>query len=134
MRNNIPSSIAPGKGTRRARVKSVHPNTKSSRRTTITLSPESQEIVERFKSANGKSTSAAIDQIIQRSEPRPSRLMKVNGFLVLSVPPDSAEEARQVTIEDVKRAEDEMDGEYVQRVLYRDRETPPLKRKTGARQ
>jgi hypothetical protein len=85
------------------------------RRTTITLSAESQEIVERFKIANGTSTSAAIDRIIQRSEPKPSRLKNVNGLLVLDVPYRRV----NVTLEDVKRAEDEMDREYVERFLPR---------------
>ena len=85
------------------------------RRTTITLSPESQEIVERFRSASGTSTSAAIDRIIQRSEPKPSRLKNVNGFLVLDVPSDR--QAVHFTLEDIKQAEDEMDKEMVERLL-----------------
>jgi len=91
----------------------------ASRRTTITLTAEAQEIVERFKSASGKSTSAAIDQIIQRSDPKPSRL-KVSdiGLLVLDVPFRHV----NVTLEDVKRAEDEMDREYVERLMRRKEE------------
>jgi hypothetical protein len=94
------------------------------RRTTVSLSPEAQEIVERFRSASGSSTSAAIDQIIQRSEPRPSRL-KVSdiGLLVLDVPFRHV----NVTLEDVKRAEDEMDREYVERLMWR-KEEPASKR------
>jgi hypothetical protein len=91
--------------------KGVH----TSRRTTITLSPESREIVEKFRSANGASTSAAIDQIILHSEPRPSRLKNVNGFLVLDLPGDSSKVCANV--EDIKRAEDEMDREYVERFM-----------------
>ena len=89
------------------------------RRTTVALSPRAQEIVERFKSASGASTSAAIDQIIQRSVPRPSRL-KVSdiGLLVLDVPFRHV----NVTLEDVKRAEDEMDREYVERLMRRKEE------------
>src|ERR1035437_4550427 len=73
------------------------------RRTTVALSVRAQEIVERFKSASGASTSAAIDQIIQRSEPKPSRL-KVSdiGLLVLDVP---AREGLHFTLEDIKQAE-----------------------------
>jgi hypothetical protein len=85
------------------------------RRTTVALSPRAQEIVERFKSASGTSTSAAIDQIIQRSEPRPSRLKNVDGFLVLDLPFRHV----NVTLEDVKRAEDEMDREYIERLMPR---------------
>jgi hypothetical protein len=85
-------------------------------RTTVALSPESLEIVERFKSACGVSTSAAIDQIIQRSEPKPSRLKEVNGFLVLDVPVDP--KTAHFTLEDVKRIEDEMDREYVERSMH----------------
>jgi hypothetical protein len=90
----------------------------ASRRTTITLSPQSQQIVERFKSASGTSTSAAIDRIIQRSEPRPSRLKESDiGLLVLDVPANRT--AFHFTLEDVKRAEDDMDREYVERLTPR---------------
>jgi hypothetical protein len=84
------------------------------RRTTITLSPESREIVERFRSANGVSTSSAVDEIILRSEPKPSRLQSVNGFLVLD--PEGARPRVPMAVEDVKRAEDAMDREYVARL------------------
>jgi len=94
---------------RRAEKKSV------ARRTTVALSHEALEIVERFKSACGVSTSAAIDQIIQRSEPKPSRLKEVNGFLVLDVPADR--NTVHFTLEDIKQIEDEMDREYVERVM-----------------
>jgi hypothetical protein len=97
------------------------------RRTTVALSPRAQEIVERFKSAIGASTSAAIDQIIQRSEPKPSRLKEVNGFLVLDLP--AKRDAVHFTLEDLKQAEDEMDREYIARLM-------PLKKKsrtTGSR-
>lgn len=87
------------------------------RRTTVTLSPRAREIVERFKSASGSSTSVAIDQIIQRSEPKPSRLKEVNGFLVLNLP--AKRDAVHFTLEDVKQAEDEMDREYVERLMRR---------------
>ena len=105
----------PGPGSRQSRAaKKPAP-----RRTTVALSPESQEIVERFRSASGTSTSAAIDRIIQRSEPKPSRL-KVSdiGLLVLDVPFRHV----NVTLEDVKRAEDEMDREYVERLMHRKEE------------
>jgi hypothetical protein len=91
------------------------------RRTTVALSPRAQEVVERFKSASGASTSAAIDQIIQRSEPKPSRLKEVNGFLVLDLP--AKDDAVHFTLEDLKQAEDEMDREYIERFM-------PLKKKS----
>ena len=89
------------------------------RRTTITLSPAAHQIVERFKNANGTSTSAAIDEIIQRSEPRASRLRNVNGFLVLSDPPNDANLLRPFSVEEVKDLEDAMDREYVERLAHR---------------
>ena len=95
------------------RAQAASTNGNGSRRTTITLSAESQEIVEQFKSATGTSTSGAIDRIIQRSQPKPSRLKEVNGFLVLDVPYRRVD----VTLEVVKRVEDEMDREYVERIL-----------------
>ncbi len=104
---------------------------RTSRRTTITLSPESQEIIERFKSANGTSTSAAIDRIIQRSEPKPSRLKEVNGFLVLDVPSDR--QTAHFTLEDVKELEDETDREYVERFLPRERRPAPKANRSGRR-
>jgi hypothetical protein len=117
----------PGSGSRQKRAaKKPAP-----RRTTVSLSPESQEIVERFKSASGASTSAAIDQIIQRSEPRPSRL-KVSdiGLLVLDVPFRHV----NVTLEDVKRAEDEMDREYIERLMPRKKRSVSNGRVAKARQ
>jgi len=101
------------------------------RRTTITLTPESREIVERFQSATGASASSAIDQIIRRSEPKPSRLKKINGFLVLDSPDDRPKV--RATIEDVKRAEDEADREYVERSMRRERATVPRKTKKSGR-
>lgn len=88
------------------------------RRTTITLSAAAHQIVERFKSANGTSTSSAIDEIIQRSEPKASRLKDVNGFLVLSDPPKNTSLLRPFTVEDVKDLEDAMDREYVERLAH----------------
>jgi hypothetical protein len=85
------------------------------RRTTVTLSPETLEIVERFRSASGTSTSAAINRIIQRSEPKSSRLKNVNGFLVLDLP--TCFPTVHFTLEDIKQAEDEMDREYVERLM-----------------
>jgi hypothetical protein len=104
--------------------------TVNSRRTTIKLSPEAQEIVERFKSASGTSTSAAIDRIIQRSEPKPSRLKtNFNGLLVLDVPFRRV----NVTLEDVKRAEDEMDLEYVEKLLPGKKKPAPKENRAGRR-
>lgn len=97
-----------------ARVKRAGKRVRAPRRTTITLSPDSREIVERFRSANGTSTSAAIDQIILRSEPKPSRLKNVNGFLVLDLPGAGAKV--HLTVEDAKLAEDAMDRDYVARL------------------
>ena len=101
------------------------------RRTTVTLSPQAQEIVERFRSASGTSTSAAIDRIIQRSEPKPSRL-KVSdiGLLVLDVP---AREGLHFTLEDIKKAEDEMDREYVERLMRQRRQPAPKGNGAGRR-
>jgi len=101
------------------------------RRTTVTLSPESQQIVERFRNASGTSASAAIDQIIQRSEPRPSRLkMSDIGLLVLDVP---AREGLHFTLEDIKKAEDEMDREYVERLMRQRRQSAPKGNGAGRR-
>ena len=115
MSTTTPSSKSLGKTSKRSRAEKPRHPARASRRTTITLSPESQEIVDRFKSAIGASTSAAIDRIIQSSEPKPSRLKEVNGFLVLNVPFRKV----NVTLEDVKNAEDKMDREYVERLMPR---------------
>jgi hypothetical protein len=105
-------------------------NRPAPRRTTITLSPETLEIVERFRSASGTSTSAAINRIIQRSEPKPSRLKEnVNGFLVLDVPFRHV----NVTLEDVKRAEDEMDREYVERTFLGGKKQTTKESRAGRR-
>ena len=102
------------------------------RRTTVTLSPETLEIVERFRSASGTSASAAINRIIQRSEPKPSRLKNVNGFLVLDMPADR--QAVHFTLEDVKQAEDEMDREYVERLMRHGKNSVSKGRGNGRRQ
>jgi hypothetical protein len=93
------------------------------------LSPETLEIVERFRSASGTSASAAINRIIQRSEPKPSRLKNVNGFLVLDVPFRHV----NVTLEDVKRAEDEIDREYVERTFLGGKKTTQRESRAGSR-
>lgn len=93
----------------------------SPRRTTVTLSPESVEIVERFRSATGSSTSAAVDQLIRNTEPKLSRLKSVNGFLVLDTPANRSGRKLRVGVEDLKRIEDEMDRESIDRLT-------PLKR------
>jgi hypothetical protein len=92
-------------------------------RITVTLSPESQTIVERFKGANGTSTSAAIDQIIKRSEPGPSRLREVNGFLVLSDPPSDPKALVKFSVDEMKNIEDQAEQENIERLLHRDRPT-----------
>jgi hypothetical protein len=120
MSTNTQSRPTPRNASRPSRAEKAQRKDRASRRTTITLSPESQEIVERFRSASGTSTSAAIDRIIQRSEPKPSRLKEVNGFLVLDVPHRKV----HVTLEDVKQAEDDMDREYVERLMPRKKKTP----------
>lgn len=88
----------------------------SPHRTTVTLSPESLEIVERFKSASGSSTSAAVDELIKSTEVKPSRLTEVNGVLVLADSLKNRDRKIKATVEDVRRVEDEMDLEYVQRL------------------
>lgn len=128
VRASTPSTIRGETSRRKGR--GDHGKAPRSLRTTVTLSPESQKIVERFRSANGTSTSAAIDQIIQQSEPKPSRLKEVNGFMVLSTPPEHPEDDHYFTLEDIKRAEDEMDREYVERGLRRVRDSLAETRKT----
>ena len=104
----------------------------AARRTTVALSHESLEIVKRFKSASGVSTSAAIDQIIQRSEPKPSRLKNLDGFLVLDLPDDR--KTVHCTLEDIKRIEDEMDREYMVRSIARRKNSVSNGIRTGSRQ
>jgi len=116
---------------RPARTGKAQRQARASRRTTITLSPESQEIVERFRSATGTSTSAAIDRIIQRSEPKPSRLKEVNGFLVLDVP--TKHPPVHFTLEDLKEAEDDMDREYIERLMPRKKKPAPKRSGKGRR-
>ena len=69
------------------------------RRTTVTLSTETSEIVERFKAATGASTSRAIEELILRGEPQKSYLIEKDGFLLLDAPLKGG----KITTEDVKR-------------------------------
>ena len=126
------SSAAANRLSRRGTIANARDEKIASRRTTITLSPDSQQIVERFKSASGTSTSAAIDRIIQQSDPKPSRL-KVSdlGLLVLDLPEDR--EIVHFTIEDIKQAEDDMDREYVERLMQRSRTPASNRSRTGRR-
>ena len=126
------SSAAANRLSRRGTIANARDEKIASRRTTITLSPESQQIVERFKSASGTSTSAAIDRIIQQSDPKPSRL-KVSdlGLLVLDLPEDR--EIVHFTIEDIKQEEDDMDHEYVERLMQRSRTPASNRSRTGRR-
>jgi len=130
---SVHSSSTGSSAARRKKAENARRQNLPSRRTTVTLSPESREIVDRFKCANGISTSAAVDQIIQRSEPTHSRLVDVNGFLVLSVPSDRQDDSRRVTLDDIRRAEDEMDREYAERILHRERKPAPTNRRAGTR-
>ena len=59
---------------------------KSSIRTTVTLSPEAVEIVERLKTTAGFSTSGAIEELILRSEPQNDWLVEKDGFLLFDPP------------------------------------------------
>ncbi len=132
MSTTTPSSASTANTPRRGKVEKARRQALPSRRTTITLSAESREIIERFKSASGTSTSAAIDRIIQRSEPKPSRLKEVNGFLVLDIPSDRP--TAHFTLEDVKQLEDDMDREYVERLMPRKRKSSPKGNSTRRRQ
>ncbi len=73
------------------------------RRTTIALSPETLEIVERFREATGLSMSEAVSELINRTEPRPPRVKYVDGFPTADIPLDG----KWITTEDILRAEAE---------------------------
>ena len=85
----------------------------ANQRTSVSLTPEAVEILERYKNAKGISASAAVNDLILSSEPKPSRLKEVNGFLVLDIPYTG----KMITLEDVKRTQDEMDLEDYRRSL-----------------
>ena len=68
-------------------------------RTTVSLSSEAVDAVERFKAATGASTSRAIEELILRNEPQKSWLIEVDGFPMLNAPLKGG----QITGEDVKR-------------------------------
>jgi hypothetical protein len=74
------------------------------RRTTITLSPETLEIVECFQKATGLSMSEAVSELIERTEPRPSRIKYSDGLPVADIPMDG----KRVTTADILRAQAEL--------------------------
>jgi hypothetical protein len=74
------------------------------RRTTIALSPEAFDIVERFKEATGLSMSEAVSELIERTEPRPPRIKYVDGFPTADIPMDG----KWITTEDILRAQAEL--------------------------
>ena len=75
-----------------------------SHRTTIALSPEALEIVERFKDATGLSMSDAVSELIERTEPRPPRIKYVDGFPTADIPMNG----KRITTEDILRAQAEL--------------------------
>jgi hypothetical protein len=79
-------------------------NRPAPRRTTITLSPETQEILERFRSATGLPMSEAVSELIERTEPRPPRVKYVDGFPTADIPVDG----EWITTEDILRAQAEL--------------------------
>ena len=131
MSTTLPNSKHTGAASRQRKIENPRVLRRSSRRTTITLSPVSQEIVERFKAARGTSTSAAIDRIIQSIEPKPSRLKEVNGFLVLDTPSNHA--TAHFTLDDLKELEDGIDREYVGRTIPRKDKRPHKESASGRR-
>ena len=74
------------------------------RRTTVTLSPETLEIVESFRQATGLSMSEAVSELIERTEPRPPRIKYVDGFPTADIPMDG----EWITTEDILRAQAEL--------------------------
>jgi len=75
----------------------------TARRTTVSLSAASSDIVERFKAATGLSTSRAIEELILRSEPRKPRIKMVNGRAVIDLPVPKG----SITTEQILLLEDE---------------------------
>jgi hypothetical protein len=75
-----------------------------SNRTTVALSSEAAEIVERFREATGLSISEAISELIERSEPRPPRIKYVDGLPMADIPMDG----KWITTEDILRAQAEL--------------------------
>lgn len=83
----------------RPRVKQARPKKGRVHRTTVSLSSEAVDAVERFKAATGASTSHAIEELILRNEPQKSWLVEVDGFPMLNAPLKGG----QITSDDVKR-------------------------------
>ena len=73
-------------------------------RTTVSLSSDALEIVERFKDATGLSMSEAVSELIERTEPRPPRIRYVDGFPTADISMDG----KWITTEDVLRAQEEL--------------------------
>ena len=73
------------------------------RRTTVSLSGNALEIVERFQQATGLSLSEAISELIERTEPKPPRIKWVDGLPMADIPL----KGKWITTEDVLRAEAE---------------------------
>ncbi|MGD0789772.1 MAG: hypothetical protein ABR898_17495 [Terracidiphilus sp.] len=76
----------------------------AARRTTVTLSPETLEIVERFQQATGLSMSEAVSELIERTEPRPPKVKYEDGFPTADIPMDGD----WITTEDILRAQAEL--------------------------
>ena len=72
-------------------------------RTTVTLSREAADLVDRYSGAQGVSKSRAVSDLILLADPSRSRTRLVNGILVFEAP-DNAE---KFDLEDLERLQDE---------------------------
>lgn len=81
--------------------------------------------------AAGITLSDAVSSLIERAEPAPSRLKKVDGLLVLSDPPKDGTPLVALTSRDIERIEERLDREYAENWI-KPRMATKSKRKTGA--
>jgi len=72
-------------------------------RTTVTLSREAADLVDRYSEAQGVSKSRAVSDLILLAAPRKSRTRLVDGIMIFEAPDD----AKKFGLEDLKRLEDE---------------------------
>jgi hypothetical protein len=91
-------------GSRQPNSENLKEKSSAPRRTTVALSPEALEIVQRFQEATGLSLSESISELIERTEPRPPRIKYVDGIPMADIPMDG----EWITTEDVLRAQAEL--------------------------
>ncbi len=82
-------------------------------RISVTLSEEAADLVTHYAEANGISKGRAVNDLILRSVPRPSRVKLIDGVPILDIP----SKGRKLLLKDYKRLQDREDVAQIRKLL-----------------